>query len=382
MPRVSLKGMTWDHSRGYDPLVACSKRYLAECGINIEWHKRTLKDFGDQSLEDLANQYDLLVIDHPHSGVSAETNCVIPLDQYINQERLDILRDQTAGPSFDSYNYSGHQWALPVDAAMQCAAYRADLLSGAVPNTWDQVLATKDLGMALCPTDSLCSFLSLSAQLGAPIREENTYLIAEPKGLEVLALMKSLCTAAHPKSTELNPIQLFDLMAQSDEISYSPMAFCYTNYSRKGYRENLLTFADVPSLKPFLQRDSGIKMFSSVLGGAGIAVSSKCQNKQMACDFALWICGKEIQSSVYTINAGQPGNGEAWQNAATNNLTNNFFRNTIHTLDSAYVRPRFSAWPHFQEHLGNIVHEYLVGNINPTTVIRYLNQQFAKCQHR
>ncbi|TIU26397.1 MAG: carbohydrate ABC transporter substrate-binding protein, partial [Mesorhizobium sp.] len=73
MSGVSLKGMTWNHPRGYDPMVACSRLWQEKTGVSIEWEKRSLQDFESFSVEELARAYDLIVIDHPHVGqITAE----------------------------------------------------------------------------------------------------------------------------------------------------------------------------------------------------------------------------------------------------------------------------------------------------------------------
>ena len=113
---ITLKGITWDHPRGYDPLVAASKLYAEQFGVKVEWQKRSLSDFGDQSLTAMATENDLLIIEHPHTGVASETNCLVPLEDLLTYEQLQQLEQQSAGPSFLSYYYQQKQWALPVDA--------------------------------------------------------------------------------------------------------------------------------------------------------------------------------------------------------------------------------------------------------------------------
>ena len=39
---VTLRGMTWSHPRGYDPMVACSALWEAKTGVEIAWDKRSL----------------------------------------------------------------------------------------------------------------------------------------------------------------------------------------------------------------------------------------------------------------------------------------------------------------------------------------------------
>ena len=71
--------------------------------MQIEWEKRSLKDFGDQSLIDLANQFDLLINDHPHSGVAASTQCVLALDNYLSEVQLKNLEKEKSYSSAKPY---------------------------------------------------------------------------------------------------------------------------------------------------------------------------------------------------------------------------------------------------------------------------------------
>ncbi|MCF6224485.1 MAG: extracellular solute-binding protein [Flavobacteriaceae bacterium] len=375
MNKVVLNGITWDHSRGYDPLVTASEVYHAQTGVRVVWKKRSLKDFGDQSLTDLATSFDLLINDHPHSGMAAKTHCVLPLNKYLSSATLDKLRAESAGPSYNSYYYHGHQWALPIDTAFQSASYRPDLMQSSLPKNWEGVFDLAEklkiegnyVGMALCPTDSLCTFLTLTSQLDSPIREENKVLVDESIGKIALGYMCRMRDLFHPNSLKWNPINLYDHMAEHDNVWYAPLAFNYTNYSRINYRKNILKYTDAPER-------------SGLLGGAGIAVSASCKHAKEAVDFANWICSAEVQKGLYVTNQGQPGNNFAWQDARANQITYNFFTDTQQTLNNAFVRPRFDGWPKFQEYLGNVVHEFLEKNGNAKTVLETLNKAFIKAK--
>jgi len=381
---ITLKGITWDHARGYDPLIAASELYFKEKGIQVEWQKRSLTNFGDQSLEELSKQFDLIIMDHPHVGVAESSQCLLPLNDLMNSSILNAIKISSAGPSFESYHYHGKQWALPIDAAMQCASYRADLIDNdSLPNTWEEVfalaktLASKKLyiGIALCPTDCLCSFLSLTARLGSPIQENkealsnetlNNELLVEPSvGLKALTMLRSMRDAFHPKVLDWNPISLYDYMAEENDIAYSPLAFCYTNYSRTGFRKNILKFHTAPGIN------------NVVLGGAGIAITSSCINVQEAANYAAWICSDDVQSTIYVNAQGQPGNKIAWENKQANDITNNFFASTMPSLTNAYIRPRYQGWPKFQTFLGETIHDYLVHNTDPELVLEKLQAAYA-----
>ena len=376
MDSITLKGITWDHPRGYDPLVAASNAYFKEKGIQVEWQKRSLTAFGDFSIAQLSRQFDLLVLDHPHCGVIAATGCLVPMEEYLPNESFLSLKEQSAGPSFSSYYFQKHQWALPIDAAFQCSSYRKDLLHYSIPGSWDEVFTLanklrsngKYVGMALCPTDSLCTFLSLSSHFGAPIATDSKELLPRGIGIEILGLLKKMCKEFHPNTLDWNPIELYDHMAQMDEIVYSPMAFNYTNYSREGFRKNRLVFTNSPNTR-------------TVLGGAGIAVSSQCKNIKEAIDYCYWICSDKIQKEIYTINNGQPGNVTCWKDADLNHLTDNFFQNTLKTLENAYIRPRYSGWPQFQEYLGKVLHGHLKNDTDPMETLAQLQKAFSESQN-
>lgn len=81
---VLLKGITWSHSRGYTSITAVSQRFSElNPGVSIEWEKRSLQEFADAPIENLAKAYDLLIIDHPWAGFAAATGILLPLNEYL-----------------------------------------------------------------------------------------------------------------------------------------------------------------------------------------------------------------------------------------------------------------------------------------------------------
>ena len=77
---ITLKGMTWDHARGFDPMVATSKEYSKKNqNVKIEWDKRPLQAFADRPIELMAYDYDLIVIDHPHVGEASSKGLLLEI---------------------------------------------------------------------------------------------------------------------------------------------------------------------------------------------------------------------------------------------------------------------------------------------------------------
>jgi len=139
LPEIELVGITWDHRRAIDPLLATLPGFREmhpEC--EIKWHSRPLHGFEFAPVDELARVYDLIVLDHPFAGAIAATGCLLPLDDH-----LTVSDSAFIGPSLDTYRYAGHVWALPIDAATQVAVSRPDLMRALdidVPRLWADVI--------------------------------------------------------------------------------------------------------------------------------------------------------------------------------------------------------------------------------------------------
>src|SRR5690242_1692651 len=110
---VKLSGITWNHSRGYLPMVATAQRFSeTHPGVEITWEKRSLQEFADAPIQNLVDKYDLLVIDHPWAGYAASSGVLIPLEQYLPAQYLEDQAANSVGHSHGSYFFGGSQFAL------------------------------------------------------------------------------------------------------------------------------------------------------------------------------------------------------------------------------------------------------------------------------
>jgi len=371
---IELKGMTWNHPRGYDPMIATSRAYgETHPDVRIAWEQRSLQDFADYPLEDLARKYDLIVIDHPHVGAVAKQGCLAPLDGVGRDRELALLAAQTVGQSHVSYESEGRQWALAIDAAAQVAAYRPDLLPEP-PTRWSQVVELGRQGRVLWPikpVDALMGFYTLAANRGTPCAERDDLLIETFDGLAVLDALRALAVNVPRECLNMNPIEVLELLSRDGFCAYCPLLYGYTNYSRSGFRPHLVKFADIAAVG-----DEGPR--GSALGGTGIAVSSYCQASDAAIDFAFWIAGAECQRSLYFESGGQPGNAEAWSDPALNHASHDFFSNTRATLEQAWLRPRYAAYLRFQDVGGELVNTFLGGESGPAETLRKLQAAYIE----
>ena len=253
---VELKGIAWDHPRGYEPLIAVSKEYENHHPyVTIKWDVRSLKEFGDMPIEHLIERYDLITIDHPYMGQADKNGLLLSLEAHLSEDEICNLETQTLGGCFEVYSYNQHLYALPIDAAALVTAYRKDKMKEAglsLPNDreelkyfYGKIPTGYSVAWALCPTDIWCTFLSLCAQ-NAGSGFIKSRKINVKVGVSVLDELKYHIEFSHPNSMYWNPIQILDRMGADEDIIYSPYLFGYTNYSRSGYTKNLLHFTNSP----------------------------------------------------------------------------------------------------------------------------------------
>lgn len=375
--QILLKGITWNHSRGFVPMTATAQRFSElHPGVEITWEKRSLQQFADLSIEQLAQRYDLLVIDHPWAGFAAKTRTILPFDEYLSP---DFLKDQelhTVGHSYESYNYHGQQWALAIDAATPVAASRPDLLQQhglQLPVNFDDLIALAQKGLVACPLipiDALMTFYTFCCSLGEDPCTGNEVVSAEV-GSRALQLYRQLAQLVNPVCFDLNPIKVYELMTQTDEVAYCPFAYGYSNYSRDGYARKLLHFHDMITL-------NGKTNLRSTLGGTGLAVSAGCKHVEAAMQYAEFVASPACQQGLYTDMGGQPGHLAAWESAGTNAKTYNYFKNTLPALQRAYLRPRYYGSMYFQDHAGDVVRNYLMHGGSEAKVLQEMNELFNK----
>lgn len=372
-----LKGITWNHTRGLLPMVATAQRFTElNPDIEISWEKRSLQEFADASIEDLAKRFDLLVIDHPWTGFGADTKTILPLSDHLSTEYIKDQEINTVGKSYGSYVFHNKLWALPIDAATPVAAARLDILEKQglnVPQTYDDLLALAKKGLvafAGIPVDSLMTFYSFCCSLGEDPFHSQEKVISVETGKKALQMHRELAQLMDPANFNRNPIQVYEAMVNTDEIAYCPFAYGYSNYSRIGYSKNLLHFYDLVKLnnKPMI----------SSLGGTGLAVSSFSQHIPEAIKYAEFTGSSQVQQNIFSDNGGQPGHLQAWKNERINSITHDYFKNTLPALERAFLRPRYSGHMYFQDHAGDVVRDYLMNGGDEETALSAMDALYIK----
>lgn len=376
-PTITLTGMTWNHTRGYLPMVASAQRFAElHPTIEIVWEKRSLKAFEECPVEQLAAEYDLIVLDHPFVGYAAEHGPLLPLDEHLAPGFLADQAANSVGASHASYAFAGHQWALAIDAAAPVAMWREDLLAQLglpVPQTWTDVVELARRGhveLPAAPINCLMNFYTLCVAQGETPFRTTGRVVSAAVGRAALEQLRALTRACDAGIWTRNPIASHELLAAAGNtrVAYCPLAYGYSNYARAGYAAKRLTFGEPCTFEGQALR--------TTLGGTGLAVSALRPHRPEALAYAAFVADPTIQRTLHVAAGGQPGHRGAWLDPENNRLTGDTFQRTLPALERAYLRPRYSGYMGFQERGGPIVQAALRGAITDVAALAQLDALF------
>jgi multiple sugar transport system substrate-binding protein len=114
-----------------------------------------------------------------------------------------------------------------------------------------------------------------------------------------------------------------------------------------------------------------------VLGGAGIAVSTRTRCIEAALALALYLTSAAVQRGTYLRCGGQPAHRDVWTATEADALTAGFFRNTLETIEKAYLRPRYDGYIERQNRCGRAVHNWL--SAGASDGVTELTSTLAEC---
>jgi multiple sugar transport system substrate-binding protein len=382
---VRLTGLTWDHPRGY--LVLDALAGTLEPDVSVRWRRQPLEGFESRPLRTLADDFDLLVVDHPGLGEAVRDGALLPLDEVFGQQELAAWRAASVGASYDSYLLDGRPWALPLDAAAQVAVARPDLMDTR-PGSWEQAgQAARAYPTTLClgGPHALLMFSAICVAAGSPpaVAPAGTGpagtgsaaadgpFVNEAAGTAALAVMADLLACADRELSQRNPIGVLDAMAAGGGPAYCPLVYGYVTYQRPLAGEPGST-----RLAAF-GAPAGRGGIGSVLGGTGLAVTRSAVELGAAAALVRTLLSDEVQVGLYAELGGQSSARLAWEHPGADAAGGGFYRSTLATVEQAWVRPRFAGYPEFQTAASAVLREGLLAGEAPARLVRRVNELFA-----
>ncbi len=363
-----LRGLTWDHPRGYVVLDA-----LAADDGGIRWDRQPLEGFESRPLRTLADDYDLVVIDHPGLGEAVQDAALRPLDAVLSGAEVAACAAVSAGRSVASYQLGGRQWALPIDAAAQVAVCRPDVFHER-PSGWaDACRTARGHRTAVClgGPHALLMFAAICVALGAPPADSpDAGMFADPDtGAAAAGIMAELLAHSDAALAGLNPIGILDAMAAGGGPAYCPLVYGYVTYQRPRSGGQALAAFDAPA---------GPGGIGSVLGGTGVAVTRSCADLAAARAHLLRLVSADVQVSLYAELGGQSADRRAWLDPAADVQAGGFYAATRRTTEAAWVRPRFAGYLGFQAAASAVLREGLMHGERHRVLVARVNELFGR----
>jgi multiple sugar transport system substrate-binding protein len=317
----------------------------------VQWDAQPLADFEARPLRELAETYDLLVIDHPGLGGALADHALMPMDELFTPAELARWKAASAGPTWMSYTVDGRQWALPIDAATQVSCFRPGALDH-VPVRWAEVPeAVGAVPSALCLGGPHALLMLLACCDGTHTDE----LLPDERATVALTLLRGLWRSVDRDTSLGNPIVVHEAMA-AGAVAYCPLAY--------GYRGYPLGFADAPAWHGSHP--------VSVLGGTGLAVSALARDVPAIQAWVRAFLDPAVQTDFVPAHDGQPAATAVWDNATTG-----YFAATKRSLAHALIRPRHAGWIAVQDSASEVVRACVTGDVTPAAAVAEVNRQYA-----
>lgn len=373
MSAQSYLGLTWDHPRGYVALERAAAQ-AREQGLDLHWKRQPLEGFESHPIDELAREYDLIVLDHPHMGDAVAGNCLQPLESLFDDAALASWQAQSIGNTFESYRYAGKHWALPLDAASQVAGFRADRLNEPPPVSWAATIEfahRHSIALSLAGPHAVLTLFSISTAHGdAPGASEPGLLFTGEGATAAWEVMRELYALSFKGWLRKNPISMLEALSGDAEAVYCPLVYGYVNYAVASGERHQVSFADVPA--------GPTGRLGSVLGGTGLAVSRRTVVNGKLREHLATLLSDAVQLEFIPFADGQPSARSAWANARVNRTWRGFFEKTQATLEQAIVRPRHAHYVTFQTAAAEFVREALARSLGSMAVIDGLQSLYER----
>jgi multiple sugar transport system substrate-binding protein len=369
MTPTTLRGMAWDHPRAYRPLEAFAATAV---GPGVRWDRQPLADFEARPIGEVADDHDLLVIDHPGLGAAIESNALLPLEDVVDPDVLAGWSARAVGPTWDSYTVDGRQWAVPIDAATQVSVMAAGL-SQPVPRSWCEVASfVAEVPTTLClgGPHALLMLLAMTASDRHPVDgRPGADLLDRDAAVEALCLLQRLWQLVDRDVSGGDPVEVHEAVA-AGRVSYCPLAYGYAAYARPAAGALPLRWSDAPA--------SPAGRPGTVLGGTGLAVSARSGGDlDQVRRFLGGFLDAEVQTGLVPDHSGQPADRAAWDDPRLDEEWGGYYSGTRASLEAAVLRPRVAGWIDVQTRAGALVRDAVTGGSDPGTVVDQVNEAYA-----
>lgn len=366
-----LRGITWSHERGIAPLKRLAELAQVEGTLRVDappivWETQDLAGFESTSIADLAKEFDLIVLDHPGLGRAWSAGALERLEELPGLSPAE-LKGRFVQGSLESYNYRGSQWAIPIDAATQLAAW-----VGRPPAvSWAEIIDRQDDRLAL-PTKSphaILTVLGIAAAVSPGFAVSNLELVPARVGRTAMDIFGHIVRSMPASFLEMDPIDILEKIS-AGQLDACPLLYGYVTYARPSGRNRIVTFSNAPSAQ------SGTP--GCILGGTGLALSRHSSNKAGALAHLRQISSETAQQDIFGVAGGQPADAKMWGDSSLDRESNGFYSSTLRSQSGSMVRPRYDGWIDFHHEASEFVLASALESRPSTEVVDRINELHRK----
>lgn len=264
------------------------------------------------------NAPDVMYIGSRWIPVLADVGAIVPLDEYVSQEKYDLYFDTV----WDTVTYDGQIWGVVRAMSTKAVLYNKDVFAEAgvdIPTNWDELLAvakriqeTTDVAGYGLPADPFVSTVTewqnfLYANGGNIVDQETlAATINSPQAVEAFEYyFRDLAEYAQSAPMEWRREDLIRLFSAGRIAMYTDNIFSAFDAEELGI--NVGSF-------PVPGGPSGPNPYATVLVTDAMAISSQSSNKQLAMEFINFLTSPEQQlkwDSHQGFIPPMPGEAEA-----------------------------------------------------------------------
>lgn len=361
------------------------KVVLQFAGNYTDMYRKLKLSIGTKDVPDMIVAYESMIAEY------AAADAVVPLDEYINDEKIGLSKESLADffPSIlesNRYPQLGNKYyTFPFTKSVLMMYYNADMLKKAgiekAPETWDEFAAAckavkaklKKEGYAISTDASTLSAFIFSFGGKVISDDGKKTLYDSPEGVAAFSLIYDLCKAGGAYQVDR------ESYGDSRDFSVERCAFFIRSSTNRPYVEN-----DVKDKfnwdMAMIPRGKDAKP-ATVLFGANIAIMKKTQERQRAAwAFIKYFSSTEVTAKWSTGTGYLP----VRKSAAETETVKKFFeqnprnRRAFDALEFAKTEPGVRGWQAVRTQAELAVSKAIGGRTKPDAIAKDLADKANK----
>lgn len=379
-------------SEGTAPMEKTIKRFEDETGIEVELLSEAYDNMHNKIMTMVAggSQLDIISLDTVWPAEFADSNLILPLDDYLD----DNFADQFVDIAWNQLRYDSKQYGIPTGNDAKWLFYNTEVLEKAgysePPKTWEELSEMSQkmveqglvkYGMALGASQAeglTCDFTSLIYGFGGQYRENDeeasgAWQLDSKSAIDAITWMKESMEngVLDPASTTYTDRNVMNTFMTGD------VAFVtgWSSYWTTTNSEDESAIAGKVGMTMLPGSDGTVS--GSVSGGGGLAVVSTTASEKWAVEFLKVLCEESVQKDFLEGVSQMPTLKAMYEDEA---LINEFpiLSMAYPQYEYAHFRPILVQYQEWSTMLQEAIHKVLTNNEDPQKTFTTLQDSITE----